>query len=135
VSRKPEYARFQLGDACLYNKERYMIIGVVWVDPFPGVMTWHIERLLERHDPLCQLSNELRGKKTRSLEEVMQHGIIRERDGNFYQEFNISEDELEDIDAPPTWEQVDQLRAQIVTLSAALTSRFRRESSVKRKGW
>lgn len=117
------YARFKIGDACLYQGKRYMITSPVWVDPFPGYFTWQIEHLLDANDPLID-------PPIRTLEWVIENGIIDIREGQRYQVRNVGEDELTDVDAPPTWDLVDELRARIQTLETALRTKYRRTGIV-----
>jgi hypothetical protein len=126
------YARFQTGDACLYRGQRYTIISPVWINPFPGVMTWHIERLLDSSD-------QIEVPRTIDLEWIMANGVIQTRDDQRYQAYNVSEDEIENEDDPPTWQDIDDLRerhvkleAQIAALQTQLKTKFRR-TGIKRR--
>lgn len=132
MPRTETYARFQTGDVCLYQGKRYTIISPIWVDPFPGVMTWHIERLLDSID-------QIETPRILTLEWIAENGIIETRDDQRYQSHNVSEDELEDEDDAPTWQDIDDLRArhvrleaQIAQLQVELKMKFRR-TGIKRK--
>lgn len=134
MSRAETYARFQTGDVCLYQGKRYTITSPVWVDPFPGVFTWHIERLLDSSEAPEKITVEMRSAEMSALK-----GLTTKRDDLFYHEVIISEDELEDEDDSPTWQDIDDLRArhvtleaQIAQLQAELKMKFRR-TGIKRK--
>lgn len=128
------YSRFQIGDVCLYKGKRYTITSMIWVDPFPGVMTWHIERLLDS-------SEQIEIPRTIDIEWVMKNGIVSKRGDQRYQTYNVCEDELENEDDDPTWQDIDDLRArhvqleaQIAALQAQLKTKYRRTGIKRRIG-
>lgn len=134
MTRTQQYARFQIGDACLYQGKRYMIVAPIWIDPFPGSFTWHIERLID-HDERLEMPTP------HTLEWVMENGVIETRGDGRYQVRNISEDALEDEDDNPTWEYVNDLKAryvrlemQVAELQRLLKTKFRRTGIKRRTG-
>jgi hypothetical protein len=120
------YTRFKIGDPCLYQGLRYTIVSVVWIDPYPGYFTWHIERLL---DPSKVTTVEI--DASLELDHIIEHGFITVRDGNFYQERTVSDSELSRLDDPPTWYEVDRLKAQIFILNEALKLKYRQTGRKK----
>lgn len=114
------YARFQIGDVCLYKGHRYTIVCPIWVDPHPGYFTWHIERIMEHSETL-----EMPHDPLTILKWIEKNGIIQTRDDVRYQSFNVCEDDLEGEDDPPTWDYVDELRTRNVQLEEALKLRYR----------
>lgn len=117
---KSQYARFQIGDACLYKDKRYTIVSIVWIDPSPGYFTWHIERLL---DPSKVEAVEI--DPALELAHIIEHGYITQREDGLYQERTVSDDEITRLDDPPTWAYVDELRARIIVLETALKLTYR----------
>ncbi len=122
-----EYARFKIGDPCLFQGTRYTVISPVWVDPFPGYFTWHIERLL---DPSKVESAEI--DPLMELDHIIEHGYITQREDGLYQERTVRDDELTRLDEPPTWDEVDRLKAQIFILNEALKLKYRQAGRGKR---
>lgn len=117
---KSQFARFNTGDACLYEGKRYTIVSPVWIDPFPGVFTWHIERLLDRNEEAQEFTASLRFEEMKAG-----NGITTFRPDGRYHEIAVAEDELTRLDDPPTWAMIDELRARIIVLEEALQLKYR----------
>jgi hypothetical protein len=134
MPRAETYARFQIGDVCLYQGKRYTIVSHVWVTPFPGYVTWRIERLLDSSESPERLTVEFRSEEMAALD-----GLTTKRNDCFYHEVVVSEGEIENEDDDPTWQDIDNLRArhvqlemQIEQLQSQLKTKFRR-TGIKRR--